>query len=224
MRRAPRCEKVMANEGLAIMLESMFAAGVVEGSEQAAVAALELIGVPAAVIDACGRLRQANGLFAGLTGQSVFDRRDRLQWADPKSDLQYRDAVAALAAGRPGRSIVMRRAGEAPIAMHVLPIRGSARDIFQQSAAILILASGAAKSAAAPILLQALFDLSPAEARVVSLIGDGRRPAEIGKTLKLSDETVRSHLKSAFLKTNTNRQSELAALVSAYATPGVRGS
>lgn len=63
--------------------------------------------------------------------------------------------------------------------------------------------------------LQHFFELTEAEARVSALLVKGNSPAEIADSISRSRETVKSHLRSIFRKTNTTRQGELVALLSA---------
>lgn len=65
-------------------------------------------------------------------------------------------------------------------------------------------------------IIGALFDLTPAEARIARGIARGLSPAELARELEVTQETVRSHLKRVFSKTATNRQNELARLVSGF--------
>lgn len=58
-----------------------------------------------------------------------------------------------------------------------------------------------------------LYGLSQAECRVAELLAGGAKPQAIATVLGCSIHTVRAHLKQIFYKTNTNRQSELIALV-----------
>ncbi|MDE2380534.1 MAG: helix-turn-helix transcriptional regulator [Bradyrhizobium sp.] len=62
--------------------------------------------------------------------------------------------------------------------------------------------------------MRTVFDLTEAEARLAARLGSGQALDEIAHELRLSKETVRAQLKSVFAKTNTHRQSELAALLS----------
>ncbi len=62
-------------------------------------------------------------------------------------------------------------------------------------------------------LLQRLFGLTPAEARVVERVVAGKSVAEIVEELGLSQYTVRQHLSVAFEKTGTKRQSQLVKRV-----------
>ena len=62
-------------------------------------------------------------------------------------------------------------------------------------------------------MLVELFALTPAEARVASMIAAGSSPEEIAEELSLARETVRNQIKAIFAKTDTHRQNELAALI-----------
>jgi DNA-binding CsgD family transcriptional regulator len=66
---------------------------------------------------------------------------------------------------------------------------------------------------ASATVLQGLFDLTPAEARVAKDIGEGRSIAEIAAKNGLAVETVRSYLKAVLAKTGLHRQPELVSLL-----------
>jgi DNA-binding CsgD family transcriptional regulator len=68
--------------------------------------------------------------------------------------------------------------------------------------------------------MRELFGLTAAEARLAALVGGGASPREAAKQLQISEETARSVLKRVFSKTGTNRQSQVAALLSSV---GLRG-
>jgi DNA-binding CsgD family transcriptional regulator len=61
--------------------------------------------------------------------------------------------------------------------------------------------------------LQRAFGLTRREARVASALATGQRLQEIAVAHNVGMGTVRSHLKSIFIKTRTNRQPELVALL-----------
>ncbi|MBA2397202.1 MAG: helix-turn-helix transcriptional regulator [Bradyrhizobium sp.] len=67
-------------------------------------------------------------------------------------------------------------------------------------------------SPAAP-LLQALFDLTPAEARTASQITEGKSIEQISFANGIAPNTIRTHLKSVFQKTGVQRQAELVSLL-----------
>ena len=62
-------------------------------------------------------------------------------------------------------------------------------------------------------IISALFDLTPAEARVARGIGQGNSVKDMALQLKVSNETVRTQLKRALAKTSTSRQGELISLL-----------
>lgn len=62
-------------------------------------------------------------------------------------------------------------------------------------------------------LLQRIFGLSPVESRVSALLLQGLSPADVATEMSRSRETIKSHLRSIYRKTNTNRQGELVALL-----------
>lgn len=55
--------------------------------------------------------------------------------------------------------------------------------------------------------------LSPCEIRLAMIIAQGKSAKQASHIIGRKHETVRNQLKSVFLKTNTNRQSALAVLV-----------
>src|SRR5690606_25273555 len=62
----------------------------------------------------------------------------------------------------------------------------------------------------AALLFQS-YGLSRAEARVVRLLASGESPQGIARRLRISRETVKSHLSVAYAKTGTRGQGELVA-------------
>jgi hypothetical protein len=105
------------------------------------------------------------------------------------------------------RSFPVRNADSAMIA-HVVPIRGSARDIFSLCAAMLILTPVTRPEAPSVELIRSLFDLTPAEARIA-------RGLAAGQTVKVmaADSAV-------LTKTGYSRQSDVVALLNGLRPPG----
>lgn len=57
------------------------------------------------------------------------------------------------------------------------------------------------------------YGVTQAERRLLQTLAEGRTVSEAGQALNVSLNTVKSHLKSLFAKTGTNRQAELIRLV-----------
>lgn len=64
-----------------------------------------------------------------------------------------------------------------------------------------------------PQLLQQLYRLTHAEATTAAELFAGRRPAEVAKSLSVSTNTVRAHIKKIFSKCRVSSQAELVRLV-----------
>jgi len=62
--------------------------------------------------------------------------------------------------------------------------------------------------------LEALFGLTPSEARFTSQLAGGKSVKEAAETLGIAEQTGRTHLKRAMSKTGTKRQAELMGRVS----------
>jgi DNA-binding CsgD family transcriptional regulator len=71
-----------------------------------------------------------------------------------------------------------------------------------------------------PAPIQAVFGLSPAEARMASALTAGRTLAEYANEAGLSRNTVRNQLSAVLAKTGTRRQTELVASMVATLGPG----
>lgn len=188
---------------------------------RASVAALELIGLPAAIITGRHSVLAANEL---ITACGAFDigAFDRVRLSDPMANkrLQLHLDVA----GDAGLSFPIRAtAGRPAFVAHLVPLRRAGLDVFSGAAQLFYLTEvgrGAAPSAA---ILEALFDLSPAEAKVTRLLLSGGTVAGIANSHGIRPETVRGQLKSVFAKTGVRRQAELIQLLGGIQSPGMPG-
>ncbi|MET0369967.1 MAG: helix-turn-helix transcriptional regulator [Sphingobium sp.] len=182
---------------------------------RSAMEALGTVGMASAVVDGRGHIQMANaGFEAEMTG---FVGTRGLLRLPPAAQAQFDVGLAQLQG--PGASLGIRLADGGFRVLHMVPVRGDARDIFTNVAAFLILVDPARRSTPGTGLLQSLFDLSPAEARIADALVAGRTLKEIATATGISLETVRAHLKSIFAKTGINRQIDLVAMLGAMARP-----
>ena len=113
------------------------------------------------------------------------------------------------------RSFALRaRDGGVSWTGHLIPIRGTAHDLFPRCVGVLILTPATLPQAPPVHLIQSLFDLTAAEARVARGLVTGDTLPEIAAAGGVSHETVRSQLRGALAKTGLHRQTELVALLS----------
>ncbi len=167
-------------------------------SQEALMATLERLGRAACILSAEGRILRQNvsaaALLAGGTG-----RID----PGPQGGAGGKGILAPLQ--------IRRRAGQAPLIAQLMPLDP---DLAGPGARLALLTDPTAARRATPrVELLQLLNLTPAEARVASLVGSGLPPREAGVRLGLTEATVRSTLKVVFSKLGVRRQSELVQLV-----------
>ena len=183
---------------------------------------LELLGLPALVLDAGGRVLAANaGAEAG--GEYLrWGAQDRISLRDAAANALLQAAMRRLddVAGPEVRSFAVRGSDAVPaLIAHVVPIRGTARDLFVRCAAIVVLMPVSAPSAPSADLVQSLFDLTPAEARVARGLACGDTVDDIAAKGGVSANTVRTQVRCILDKTGRHRQAEVVALLNGLRTP-----
>jgi len=92
-------------------------------------------------------------------------------------------------------------------------MRGGGRDIYSGAELLRYLTPVIQQVGPPPEILQALFDLSPTEARVAVMIAEGHSVKLIAENLSVQPNTVRAQLKAVFGKTGAGRQGELVSLL-----------
>lgn len=190
---------------------------------RAAAAALEAVGLPAAILTDLGRPIAVNGLLAAMIPTVIQDRRARMTLVNPKADTLMLEALEGLRLS-PGHNTVCSipiMAGEQhpAVIVHLVPVRGAARDVFARSSVIMIATPVVPKEVPGATVLQALFDLTPAEARVAREVGSGRTVAQIAKALGLSLTTIRNQIAAVLAKSGLHRQVDLVSLLSGSGIP-----
>lgn len=184
-----------------------------------AVRVLAALGLPAAALSERGKLLLANDLFQALIPSLFLDRTDRLRLADQAADRLLGEAIAARTAlPARGRTLAIRsEEGTAAFIVHLVPVAGHSRDLFSGTDWLIAALPVDAAAGVRPGVLEGLFDLTPAEARVARDLAGGRDIAAIAAGAGLSRETVRSQLRGVFRKTGVRRQADLVRLLCAIA-------
>jgi DNA-binding CsgD family transcriptional regulator len=179
--------------------------------------ALETIGLPAAALTAHGRAVATDARLKRCAPGITVGAGDRVRFANNSAQSLFVDALAALEAAsdaRTGRSIPVAASHDnPPLVAHLLPLRGVGRDIFAQAVALLFVTPVTHQKAPQAELIEALFDLTPAEARIASQMVEGKSVAAIARAQGVTQNAVRMHLKSVFSKTGVTRQAELVSLL-----------
>jgi DNA-binding CsgD family transcriptional regulator len=153
-------------------------------------------------------------LIETLSGFIAWRAKDQIALMDARADALLRDAIAMTDQDdAPSvRSFPLRNKSSAMIA-HVVPIRGSARDVFSRCAAMMML-TPVTRPEAPPIeLIRSLFDFTPAEARVARGLAAGQTVNVMAADSGTSTNTVRTHVKAVLAKTGYSRQADVVALL-----------
>ena len=181
---------------------------------------LALLGLPALVFDYQGRVLAANGLIEALTDQIRWQAQDRLSLKDSSANILFQQAIAALdvKGAMPVLSFASRGdPASAAMVVHIVPIRGVSRDVFARCAGVLVMTPVTLPQAPPIELVQSLFDLTPAEARVARSLTTGETVETIASRGGVSQNTVRTQLRGVLEKTGCSRQAEVVALLSGIA-------
>jgi DNA-binding CsgD family transcriptional regulator len=170
------------------------------------------LGMPAAVLREDGRAVVMNPLFKELHSQFVFNG-DRIEIADPTANEFFKQQLASLDRRNRDKIVysspVLAADGYPPLIFHLLPMEGS----FGSTFGILVVTTLDTRDVPSTNLVERLFALTPAEARVAALIGSGLSPRQAAEKLGISEGTVRTVLKHVFTKVGVSRQSELAVVL-----------
>jgi DNA-binding CsgD family transcriptional regulator len=183
---------------------------------RAATEALGLIGLPALFIDGHAKIVAANHLIEKLTEHLRLKAHDRVLLKDIRADQLLQETVASLRDGTSAsvRSFAVRDVdGAAAFVAHVIPLRRTARDIISRGEAALVLSPVTLPQAPPVELVQSLFDLTPAEARVARGLAAGGTAEEIASKGGVSLNTIRTQVRGVLEKTGCRRQAEIVALL-----------
>ncbi len=189
-----------------------------------AVDALAMIGLPAAVLTANGRVKVTNALFDREDTLFVPTAFGRVALANPESNRLFQLALQASTGTHVSRSIPLQNEATSALVVHVLPLKRDAHDLFS-GGDLLIVATTISASALVPTptILTGLFDLTPAEVGLATALAKGLSLAAAAVEAGLQVSTVRTYLSRIFRKTGTNQQSQLVALLkSAHPFQGLR--
>jgi DNA-binding CsgD family transcriptional regulator len=186
-----------------------------------AVDTLTQLGFAAAGVTEGGKVLVANPAFEVESAPWTTRGGDRIGLLDRGADRLLSLALDTIGGTGGVRSIPLRGSDMAVRhVLHVIPVRGGAHDIFTRSHAILVITTAVDKEGS-PAVLQALFDLTAAEAALARKIGTGKSLGEIAGESGRSIDTLRNQLKSVLAKTGCDRQADLVKLLTRLVPPAL---
>lgn len=192
---------------------------------------LELLPNAALLLDAQGRITQANSAAERLLHQSdgvAFDHNGNLQVVatlagERRALAQALREAFAVAAGvgttlvEPVR--VRRPSGAAPLLVVPVPLPRPSFAFWELVAparVLVIIVDPTAKTRATGSAIQAAYGLTDAEARVALLLASGVAGAQMPAMLGVTAATIKTQLRRCFEKTGTHSQVELTRLFAMF--------
>jgi DNA-binding CsgD family transcriptional regulator len=210
----------------AITISDLFDMKAVEASTFAA--ALDTLNAGTLLVDENLGIVHANSAAERMLseGTAVQSQRGRVAVGQKAAGDALEAAVRQasrdeVGLGQKGIGIPAAQAGEVPTVIHVLPLRGGdfRPGLAPRAAAALFVTPSSVPPGMPRDALAVLYDLTPAEVRVVELLCAGSDQAEVAATLGIAKSTVKTHLLSVFAKTGCSRQVDLVKLATGLAHP-----
>jgi DNA-binding CsgD family transcriptional regulator len=177
------------------------------------------------VVDADCRLVHANVAghdmlraddFLGSIGGQLVAR-------NMKSNRTLREILAdnGDAPGVRGTALALTARDGERYVMHVLPLTSAARSLtgMTYKAVAALFVRKAALETPCGELVARMFELTPAELRVLLAIVDVGGVPETSKLLGIAETTVKTHLSRVFSKTGASRQADLVKLAAGFGNP-----
>ncbi|APG15977.1 DNA-binding CsgD family transcriptional regulator [Bradyrhizobium huanghuaihaiense] len=194
---------------------------IARGERPSMIGTLDLLGRPAILIDQNGFVAAVNDNASKLFDDDLSVKGRRLFAADAQSRLRLDRLITQVRflSGKPGRSTlqtVVTRSQRRPIVIDaIVQDWESAGDpLLPDMGALLILTDLNEIPRVSQSSVMEIFGLTPAQARLASLLVEGKSLEEIAFYMNISSGTARNHLKAVFLRTGTRRQAELVSLLS----------
>ncbi len=174
-------------------------------------AVVDSLRLPMMLVDSSQRALAANASARGLFNLSGRTTSGKIAIALPGVPASQFAQRLRDACGHPGVGGVLtlqRGDGGAGAHLLVLPLRLQRAAIKQPVALVVVQGLTVANGYGLP-LLQHVYGLTPAEARLALLILEGQSPGRVASALQLSVTTVRTQLSAVLKKTGAQRQSDL---------------
>ena len=157
----------------------------------------------ASVSERNGLLATRDGLRAERPAESSLLEKTILQAASTSSGKGH----------SAGGTVIISRRSRPPLRLQISPIHNSVIHTSRSIAAVAFVNDPLRANRPTQEVLRLLYGLTPAECRVALLLGDGHAPRRIAAMVGVTDNTVRSQIKSIFSKTGVRRQGELIRLL-----------
>lgn len=194
---------------MAVHMDAVHTRGVLKGLVAGRVAA--------ALLDQNGRVSVVTPAAEALFDPS-FGIRDRFLWASSLEDRQKLEGLAWRARNRreplPLRTFTIRAHGPGrPIEVDVSRVEGAGLDELPGARLLLVFRDPQSGDAGLARRLCDTYGLTPAEADVAVLFGEGLSILQIATRRNVTELTIRQQMKSIYRKVGVHRQVDLLSLL-----------
>ncbi|MDO9490058.1 MAG: LuxR C-terminal-related transcriptional regulator [Sphingomonadaceae bacterium] len=182
---------------------------------------LDRLTISTFILDDRGRVLLSNGAgeALGQRGSTIRIADGRLRIVNRTDDARFQAIIERAIASR-GRSAetfvdALRIDGAEAQNLGVL-VRSVGRSLpflSDPAPALIVYISGSTEARPIERLVMQLFDLTPSEAQLATLLASGLTIAESAERLGLTENTARTYSKIIFSKTGVGRQAELIRLI-----------
>lgn len=171
---------------------------------------LSRIGRAAALVARTGRL-----LFLNAEAEALLGPPDDSRLLGSKAERRSLNGAILRTIERRAETVgeapvVFERPDGSPLLATVLPVSSA---IAAEPAALVLLTDPTRPGRSDPTDLLQLYGLSPAEARLARLVGQGLSPRDAAAALSVTTGTARTTLKAVYDKLGVGRQAQLAQIV-----------
>jgi DNA-binding CsgD family transcriptional regulator len=184
---------------------------------EAALDAFDFSERAALLLDRQGNVVRVNVAAERLIGADFHISAGRVRLRDRKSSNLLAQSIKAMLWSRKAHTappVVAQKLSGGKLVIYPMRLPGLTTSPLSAFHAVLVITDTDQTNSAAMTTLQDVFDLTAAESRLAVAIARGVDLETFSVERKLSKETLRNQLKCIFAKTGTNRQAQLAVMLS----------
>jgi DNA-binding CsgD family transcriptional regulator len=181
---------------------------------------LDRIAVGIALLDCKAGVLFANKALRLMTIDGALSLRNQeLSTYSAPHARRLNDLIQSASRGAPAATMAIPHPIDGrSVTLQVSPVRSRDLDRFtglgmRDAAAIAFVLDPAVSTTVPAEWVMDAYGLTLAEARVALHAASGRSVAEVGALLKISPNTVKTHLRRVFAKTGIHRQAELSSII-----------
>lgn len=183
---------------------------------------LDRLTISTFILDHRGRVLLSNGAgeALGQRGSIIRIAEGRLRFVNRADDARFQAIIERATASQDRASaetfldaLRIDGADDHNLGVLVRSVGRSVPFLSDPAPALIVYISGSTDARPIERLVMQLFDLTPSEAQLATLLASGLTIAEAAERLRLTENTARTYSKIIFSKTGVGRQAELIRLI-----------